>query len=117
MPCRVDGPYTDDEVRSIAESNARKAYTTMKRVADTLTKENDELRELVLKLAKNPDTQIPASVMNKITKAQVAHRKEDLARLEKTFTKAKDAKRLEKVWDADPTKELEPQLGFNPDKF
>lgn len=103
MPCRYEGPLPISD-------KSRKEL-------DRLTKENDSLRELVLRLMNDSNAYISDSEMNMILKDQLQHRKEDLARLKKTFLKSKDALRLGKVMLADPKKPLEPQLGFNPDDF
>lgn len=48
---------------------------------------------------------------------QIEHREADLRRLMKTFGETGDRERLRKVLDADNTKPLAPQLGFDPDEF
>jgi hypothetical protein len=101
MPCQY---YAPGEAASI-RANEYKAEL------DRLTRENDRLRELVLTGAVNPDER------KKIEKEQIKHRKEDLARLKKTFTDQRDAKRLGLVMLADPKRPLEAQLGFDPDDF
>lgn len=55
--------------------------------------------------------------MQTIERQQIEHRKKDLARLLKVLGEAGDVERLRKVIDADPSKMLEPQLGFSPDDF
>lgn len=52
-----------------------------------------------------------------IENVQTEHRKADLKRLAATFVEKWDMESLKKVIDADPTKPLEPQLGFDPDAF
>jgi hypothetical protein len=106
MPCRVDDYPPDYENPS-----------TLRIKADALTAENDRLREVILRLTEDPGYKVPKTIMNKIRKDQVEHRKEDLARLERKFIKNRDTERLNKVWAADPKKPLEPQLGFDPDEF
>lgn len=48
---------------------------------------------------------------------QTQHRQEDLDRLMHTFVDLKETERLRKCMEADPSKPLEAQLGFNPHKF
>lgn len=55
--------------------------------------------------------------LEQIRKAQVEHRKADVARLLKSLGAAGDVERLRKVLDVDVNKPLEPQLGFSPDDF
>lgn len=52
-----------------------------------------------------------------IRERQIAHREADLSRLMRVFGANGDRKRLKLVLDADATKPLEPQLGFNADDF
>lgn len=94
---------------------------------DRLTHENDELREALLTLKDGGELR-PAMWM-KIGREQIKHRKEDLARLDRTLREAlRKAKpgvtnvtllyeRLGRVVAADPSKPLEPQLGFDPDSL
>lgn len=106
MPCQSD--YSD-----YANSSARAEL-------DRLTKENDMLRESLIKIfEENPGItlKLPKKLVAAISTAQLKHRRDDLTRLEKTFIKDKDTENLQKVWDADPSKPLEPQLGFDPDDF
>jgi hypothetical protein len=123
MPCRYDpSPYEIEE-------SARLRY---KADLDRLTHENDVLREFILSL---PKVTVPAAIYEAVNKNQVEHRKEDLKRLEDYFEEQitviskrkpssfnKDARReyftlLQLVLAADPTEALEPQLGFDPDKY
>lgn len=108
MPCRVDEPFEP------AGSGA--AAIKWRSKADQLTAENDLLREAIIGLVDEGTPPSP-KVMKLIEKNQITHRKEDLKRLEKTFRAAKDAERLGKTMLADPTKPLEPQLGFDPDAY
>lgn len=110
-PCTYD-PGPEDYLRSERAKNEK-----MKKDLDRLTVENDRLREALLNIINDKDYQLPAAVVKEVTKSQEKHRKEDLARLKKTFLASKDAERLGLVILADPSKELEPQLGFNPDDF
>lgn len=52
-----------------------------------------------------------------IRERQIAHREADLSRLMRVFGANGDRKRLKLVLDADATKPLEPQLGFDADEF
>ena len=118
MPCQVYDPprygYTSHEScdKSLAALDAK-----WKKINDKLTLENDILRDVILGIAETNPELIPPKVFKKVEADQIKHRKEDLARLEKTFRASKDAERLGKVILADPKKPLEPQLGFNPDDF
>lgn len=60
---------------------------------------------------------ITKSVLKKIERDQVKHRKEDLKRLAHEFIESGHHAGLDKVLNADPTKPLEGQLGFDPDQF
>lgn len=117
MPCHYD-PGPDDLARSRADAERRlgNRLTKLTKDLDKLTHENDILREAVLAAAE-AGFDIPPASLSLIEKEQIAHRKEDLKRLEKTFKESKDAQRLGLVVLADPTKPLEPQLGFDPDEF
>lgn len=53
----------------------------------------------------------------KIQEAQTKHRQKDLDRLLVTFAEQRDFDRLRAVMEADPSKPLESQLGFDPDAF
>lgn len=57
------------------------------------------------------------TVRNMIEAGQVIHRKEDLKRLAHTFIETGDMPMLRKVIDADPTKPLTEQLGFDPHDY
>jgi len=93
---------------------------------DRLTHENDILREIVLQHA--PD-HVPLTILEEISKAQEAHRQEDLDRLKATLLRLmRDpqthpshlfgyAGDLKKVLNADPKKPLLDQLGFDPDAY
>ena len=75
------------------------------------------MRENIIQKNDNPHFKWTKQFMLKVKSKQIAHRKEDLARLEKTFRESKDALRLGKVLLADANEQFEPQLGFNPDDF
>lgn len=121
MPCRMDDyPPTSYVVREIDTAEVRKLKADLERIkkaADKLTHDNDMLREAVLKAANSDPKLYTKTFLKKVGVDQIKHRKEDLARLEKTFRDSKDAERLGKVMLADPNHPLEPQLGFDPDKF
>jgi len=106
MPCRYDEPI------GVYRNNCNHRPEL-----DRLTAENDALREALLKITLDPDYKLPQRVKKAIELKQLEHRKADLKRLEATFRKNRDAERLGLVILADPTKELEPQLGFDADKF
>lgn len=111
MPCRYD-PGPEDYLRGERAKNEK-----LTKDLDKLTRENDMLREALLKLITDPTYKVPAAVVKKVSTDQTKHRKEDLKRLEKAFRESRDAEKLGKVMLADPTKPLEPQLGFDPDAF
>lgn len=112
MPCRSD--YMEPTpAETTAAHNA--AMDSIRIELDRLTRENDELREMILRL--NGGGQLTEGEAMRVGLEQVDHRKADLARLEKTFIQAQDIARLEKVWNADPAFPLAPQLGFNPDDY
>jgi hypothetical protein len=115
MPCRVDGPFSESEVAGMRQAD-RVKHDKLKATADRLQHENDILRELLLRVV-DGGYQPDEKEMAIVNKEQVKHRKQDLARLKKAFTKSRDAERLGKVMLADPNKPLEPQLGFDPDEF
>lgn len=91
----------------------------MREDLDKLTVEADRLRELVISLVTGTldASEVPADIYKEIERRQVAHRKEDLKRLERTFIAKKDTERLALVWKANPKKPLTEQLGFDPDDF
>lgn len=111
MPCNTD--YMEPTPRELRmQEEAR-----WKAVNDRLTHENDQLREMLLRIVVDPSYKIPKQWIKKVNADQIKHRKEDLARLKDTFTKSKDAEKLGKVILADPNLPLEEQLGFDPDKY
>jgi hypothetical protein len=118
MPCRVEPSYDELPTNTLH----------LRSQLDKLTAENDLLRETLLSVVESPTYTIPAKVLKLIEKDQVKHRKEDLIRLEKTFrdqiAATNDHARerilyelLGRVVVAVPSKPLEPQLGFDPDKY
>jgi len=111
MPCQM---YSGDEIRAM---NAEDRASKWKKAADKLTHENDMLREGILAAAEKSPKAFTATFLKKVNLDQIAHRKEDLRRLEKTFRASKDAEKLGKVMLADPNKPLEKQLGFDPDAY
>jgi hypothetical protein len=56
-------------------------------------------------------------VLADVEKVQIEHREADLRRLMRTFADSGDRVRLKKVLDADNSKPLAAQLGFDPDEF
>jgi hypothetical protein len=113
MPCQVE--TYDDGYSRAREANAE--TQKWKKIADKLTHENDILREGILAAAEKAPKAFTASFLKKVNLDQVAHRKEDLRRLEKTFRASKDAEKLGLVMLADPNKPLQKQLGFDPDAY
>lgn len=111
MPCQVE----DYSYRRSSESSQQ--ANKYKELADNLTHDNDMLREAILKAAVTNPELFNKNILKMVETDQIAHRKEDLRRLKRTFTKSRDAERLGKVMLADPKKPLEPQLGFDPDEF
>jgi hypothetical protein len=114
MPCQVE-TYEDKGWNSARSANAE--AERWKKIADKLTHENDILREVILAAAEKYPKAFTAKVLKQVNLDQIAHRKEDLRRLEKTFRASKDAEKLGLVMLADPTKPLEKQLGFDPDAY
>ncbi len=127
MPCTYYLPGEEDAVARLkAEQELEKVKKTKesdKVLNHALSVALDETSELALLLFEYVDTQLPDDVLMKVDalrKCQIEHRKDDLNRLVKAFAKnptEKNKERLKKVLDADPTKPLEPQLGFNPDDY
>lgn len=111
----------------------------LRKELDRLTRENDLLREMVINL--DQGGKLTATELKLVKRHQIAHRKEDLARLERTlreliataqagddsWIEVKDTgkrieirqayERLGRVITADPVHPLEPQLGFDPDSL
>jgi hypothetical protein len=98
------------------------------RKLDRLTAENDRLREFLIRLREGKTLTVREWAL--VDRHQIAHRKEDLARLENTLRAAiADQKALGReggtdlhaklglVVTADPKQPLEPQLGFDPDSI
>lgn len=117
MPCTMTGSLEGD--RNLA----------LQQACDHLTHENDQLREMVLKLLDGK--KLSKLETDTVWRNQIAHRKEDLARLEKTLRRsiadqramgrnpvgAELTSKLGAVITADPQHPLEPQLGFDPDSL
>jgi hypothetical protein len=121
MPCRYDPTPSEIEASRVAASERQKTKERrLRKDLDKLTADNDRLRETVVELVNRfPEVEdfVGAEVFALIEKDQIEHRKADLARLQRVFTANKDATRLGIVMLADPTKALDPQLGFSPDDF
>lgn len=120
MPC--------NDATSYMYRNAvdERAIEELRNRNDELARDNDALRETLLQLLNNPSYTVPKHVINMIEKDQIKHRKADLERLENTFRQRIAAgaaggdviyTALGKIITADPNKELESQLGFNPDEY
>ncbi len=124
MPCQSG--YTVPEEIYLRDIEIRK----IKAELDRLTHDNDRLREIIISSA-TQGANIPAADWRWVTKDQIAHRKEDLKRLEKTLraaiadqmrtgydkTVAQLYTKLGAVVSADPSKPLQDQLGFDPDSI
>lgn len=139
MPCRVDPTPAEIEAGRQAALNRElaKVVEPLQKRNDKLTHENDQLREIILRIADKDS--MPAELWNQIKKDQVEHRKEDLSRLAKTFNEKLAAlyrgkkfqidnqgwrdqrdslfNFIQLVEKADPEHPLEPQLGFDPDAY
>lgn len=63
------------------------------------------------------EAKVKPADFEKINRDQIEHRKEDIARLIKTFANDGDTSRLRRVLDANAGSPLAPQLGFDPDDF
>lgn len=134
MPCQSEpSGYANVDFRGQLIPDASPDYVRdikpLERAVDRLTHENDVLREVVLQLADSLHGSPEAiSGMESLRTMQTDHRREDLDRLERTLTTphlyaefelTPDVRRdmVRKVIQADPTKPLEPQLGFDPDAY
>jgi hypothetical protein len=105
----------------------RDNLTAARTEMDRLTRENDWLRELTIRLLNGEP--VTKEELECVRRDQIhQHRKEDLARLEKQFRASiADQKamgreggtdlhaKLGLVVTADPSRPLTPQLGFDPD--
>ena len=141
MPCRVEPTEYELEAsrRAKTDKEIAKVVEPLQKRNDELTHENDQLREAILDLIeKRTDVEgfFDETLIKKISRNQVEHRKEDLRRLEVSFLEniQKYAKvspptvksydmldmytnLLMRVRQADPSAPLEPQLGFDPDEY
>lgn len=147
MPCRVDPTPQEIEASrkaretrqtaerqqteakaqrriTAAEKAAQKATEAMQKQVDELTDANnalsvrvDYLQDLIWKMHEGAPTE--SGEVEAVLERQVEHRKADLDRLIRTLTDTEDIDydRLRNVLDADPTRPLEPQLGFDPDSI
>jgi len=120
------------------EPTPAERHAALHKKLDELTRENDLLREMVLDL--DAGGKLTAANRRMVTREQVKHRKEDLARLERTlrgmidmaeaagdtWVDMPDGKKLElryayerfgRVMIANADRPLEPQLGFDPDSI
>lgn len=136
MPCRVDP--TPEEIEAGRERRARDAEAgrTLPKTQQKLNAAESQInwlsvqldytRDLVYRMWNtSPDelgvypTALAAEV-EEVLKTQEKHRQADLDRLIKTLGKnptKKNKDLLKKVLEADITKPLEPQLGFDPDSI
>lgn len=145
MPCRVELSESEIRANRQAQTNAEiaKVVKPVQDRNDTLTHENDLLREALIIVQGHVGREqlemwVGGELLSQVNQNQVEHRKEDLRRLNKTFldkmVEAATDKKISdsdvrvlnalewsalllKVREADPTKPLEEQLGFNPDKY
>lgn len=125
MPCRVDDyEYTPPTTRTVssASTNAKKVSTpkkpTQARQIEILSAKVDYLRDVIWYLI-NDEESVTASELDTILSDQEKHRQVDLDRVAVVLSKnlKKNKEKLKKVLDADISRPLEPQLGFNPDDF
>lgn len=125
MPCRVDDyEYTPPTTRTVssASTNAKKVSTpkkpTQARQIEILSAKVDYLRDVIWYLI-NDEESVTASELDTILSDQEKHRQVDLDRVAVVLSKnlMKNKEKLKKVLDADISRPLEPQLGFNPDDF
>ncbi len=142
MPCRVDPTPEEIEARNRryidnaekakrtdkAEDEVKKAQTRGQKDAEQinfLSVQLDYTRDLLWRIWNETEISTPvdselAEEVSKTLKIQEKHRKADLDRLIKTLSKnptEKNKQRLRLVLDADVSKPLEPQLGFDPDSL
>lgn len=126
MPCRYDPTQAEIDAARAAELD--RAIAPIRADLDRLTHENDMLRELVLtSVHKQKPVQIENGLLATIVERQIAHRKEDLNRLEETLAErvreTSGAERKQAAIDltavlvADPHFPLAEQLGFDPDDY
>ena len=111
MPC-TDGGVPHDTNRFGYPS-----YSEACKRNDTLAAENDVLRETILMLIMDPNYKLKPKALKILNEEQIKHRKIDLLRLTDVFKAKRDAEKLGLVMLADPNKPLEPQLGFDPDRY
>lgn len=136
MPCRVDPtPQEIEASRKQREDNAVKARRVTKAESEVqrletqinwLSVQLDYTRDLVYRIWNTkPDEWgiVPAELSREVTETlviQEKHRQADLNRLITALGKNPTKKNkilLKKVLEADPSKPLEPQLGFDPDSI
>lgn len=125
MPCRVDDyEYTSPTTKTVssASTNANKVSTpkkpTQARQIEILSAKVDYLRDVIWYLI-NDEESVTAEELDTILSDQEKHRQVDLDRVAVVLSKnlKKNKEKLQKVLDADISRPLEPQLGFNPDDF
>lgn len=113
MPCTYI--ESESEIKARQEKRWEALVAAKDRVLTALTHDNDVLREQIIRLVDGG--RLSDDEILGIRNAQTAHRCEDLKRLRDACVMADDWERLRKVLNADPSKPLEPQLGFDPDSF
>jgi len=113
MPCTYI--ESESEVKARNEKHWEALVVAKDRVLTALTHDNDILREQIIRVLDGGS--LTDDEVLGIRNAQTAHRHEDIRRLRQVFATAQDWERLQKVLNADPTRPLEPQLGFDPDSF
>lgn len=136
MPCRVDPtPQEIDAANKKREDNAAKARRVTKAESEVqrletqinwLSVQLDYTRDLVYRMWNTEPDEMgvyPADLAREVTETlviQEKHRQADLNRLITALGKnptQKNKSLLKKVLEADPSKPLEPQLGFDPDSI
>jgi hypothetical protein len=100
VPCRYETP----------EEEARLSAQKSRAELDRLTAELDKTREALI--ASLEGREIDSKIAKSVEAEQRKHRLEDLDRLRKLFESL-----LHKVNEANPSKPLKPQLGFDPDDY
>ena len=126
MPCRVDDyeyrpPARTTSASSTAKTTSKPAESkkpAQARQIEILSAKVDYLRDVIWYLI-NDEKSVTAAELDTILSDQEKHRQVDLDRVAVVLSKnlKKNKEKLQKVLDADISRPLEPQLGFNPDDF
>lgn len=127
MPCRVDDyEYRHPAERTTSASSTAKTTSkpatpknpTQARKIEILSAKVDYLRDVIWYLLNEEET-VSAADLDTILSDQEKHRQVDLDRVVVVLSKnlKKNKEKLQKVLDADITRPLYPQLGFNPDNI